>query len=182
MADEDRITITHWAILIGINFYMGDEGLQGSVRDVQMVKKYLEAATIPVDIAVLTATTPSDPRSQHPVESPDLWPTVENVIAKLQSILGKANPGYFVYIHYSGHGTRRKGSDHQPRDLALVLFDDTHSCSYLIGEVLAGCLRNIVAKELLVTVVLDCYYSGRVLRVDNVQGVGIRAIEYMAFD
>jgi Caspase domain len=131
MADEARVPITHWAVLIGINFYVGDKCLQGSVKDVQVVKQYLDAVTTLVDIAILTATTPSDPRSRNPVKSPDLWPTYKNVIARLQRVLEKA---------------RRKDSDHRPKDLTFVLFDNIHGCRYLIGEILAKCLNRMVAK------------------------------------
>ncbi|KAK0611677.1 caspase domain-containing protein [Immersiella caudata] len=154
--------------------------LQGSVRDVETVKQYLEAGPTPVDIAVLTATTPSDPGSRYPVEESALWPTRNNVIAKLKRVLDKAKGGDFVYIHYSGHGTRRKGEQftHPTGNLAFVLFDDEHGSSYLLGETLARCLYKMVGKKLRVTLVLDCCHSGSVLRAGRVQGADIRAINY----
>ncbi|KIM93226.1 hypothetical protein OIDMADRAFT_66070, partial [Oidiodendron maius Zn] len=173
---------THWAILIGINFYIGGKCLQGSVRDVQTVKQYLEAGPTPVDITILTATTPPDPGSRRPSEDPELWPTYKNVISTFVRVLEEAKAGDFVYIHYAGHGTREKSSErcaHQAGNLAFVLFeDDEHGCSYLKGPLLAGCLRKMVEKGLLVTVVLDCCYSGSVLRGGKVRGADVRAIDY----
>lgn len=182
MADEAGVATTHWAILIGINFYVGDQCLHDSVRDVEMVKQYLEAGRTPVDVAILTATSPSDPSSRRPIEDPDMWPTCKNVIARLKRVLEKAKRGDFVYIHYSGHGTRRKDAEeysHQSGNLAFVLFEDNeHGSSYLRGLDLAKCLRKMVAQGLLVTVVLDCCHSGSVLRGANIQGVGVWAIDY----
>ncbi|KAE8447332.1 hypothetical protein EG329_010890 [Mollisiaceae sp. DMI_Dod_QoI] len=182
MADEAGIPATHWAILIGINFYVDDQCLHGSVRDVEMVKQYLEAGPTPVDIAILTATTPSDPSSRRPIEDPDLWPTSKNVIASLKRVLKRAKPGDFVYIHYSGHGTRLKDAKEDakgPENLAFVLFeDDEQGTSYLRGTLFAHCLDKMVKQNLFVTVVLNCCYSGSVRRGSNIQGVGIRAVDY----
>ncbi|KAK0714197.1 caspase domain-containing protein [Lasiosphaeria miniovina] len=182
MADNNTaVAPTHWAVLIGINFYVEGRCLQGSVRDVETMKQYLEAGPTPVDIAVLTATTSSEPSSRHPIEEPALWPTRDNVIKKLKRVLEKAERGDFVYIHYSGHGTRNNdgGSTHPAGNLAFVLFEyDEHGCSYLKGPTFANCLRKMVGKGLLVTVVLDCCYSGSVLRAGSVQGADIRSIDY----
>ncbi|KAK0729585.1 caspase domain-containing protein, partial [Lasiosphaeris hirsuta] len=170
----------HWAVLIGIDFYARERCLQGSVRDVETVKQYLEAGSAPVDITILTATTPSDPSSRRPAEEPALWPTRTNVIAKLKRVLEKAKGGDFVYIHYSGHGTRRKGRQctHPAGNLAFVLFDDEYGSSYLMGEELAKCLWKMVEQKLQVTLVLDCCHSGSVLRAGRVRGADIRAINY----
>lgn len=177
MAGEASMGTTHWAVLIGINFYVGDRCLYGSVRDVETAKEYLEAGPTPVDIAILTATTPPDPGSRRPIENSNLWPTYQNVIAKLMRVLEKAKRGDFVYIHYSGHGTRIENAE--KLNLAFVLFEDNeHGSSYLRGLVFASCLLKMVTKGLLVTAVLDCCYSGSVLRDENIQGVSIRAVDY----
>ncbi|KAK3984181.1 caspase domain-containing protein [Cladorrhinum sp. PSN332] len=181
MAHEAGVAPTHWAVLIGINFYVGDRCLQGGVRDVVTVKQYLEAGPTRADIAILTATTPPDPGARYPIEEPDLWPTRDNVVAKLRRVLEEAKPGDFVYVHYSGHGTRRKvdRSTSPAGNLAFVLFEDNeHGCSYLNGNVLATCFQKMVEKGVLVTLVLDCCYSGSVLRAGTVQGADIRAIDY----
>lgn len=182
MTDTAATAVTHWAVLIGINFYVGEQCLKGSVRDVETVQQYLEAGTTPVDIAMLTATAPSDASSRRPMENPEFWPTRTKVIERLKRVLQNAKRGDFVYIHYSGHGTRRKDSEeyaHPSGNLAFVLFEDNeHSMSYLRGSDLAECLRQMVEKGLLVTIVLDCCYSGSVLRASNVHGVDVRAIGY----
>ena len=115
-----------------------------------------------------------DLNSTCPLEKPDLWPTCANVIRSLKRILEKAKPGNFVYIHYSGHGTRRSNGH-----LALILFEDTgFGSSYLMGEVLRTCLDKMVKKGFLVTLVLDCCYSGSVARGGHQRGSDVRAVAY----
>ncbi|KAM4057149.1 caspase domain-containing protein [Hirsutella rhossiliensis] len=93
MPDEPDVAASHWAILIGVNFYVGDTCLKGAVRDVEVAKQYLEAGPAPVDIAILTATTPGNPDARVPVEDPAFQPTRDNVIKKLERILRNAKEG-----------------------------------------------------------------------------------------
>jgi hypothetical protein len=73
MTDGTNTPATHWAVSVGINYYMKDRCLKGSVRDAETVKQYLETGSTPVDI--LTATTSSEPGSTRPPEKAELWPT-----------------------------------------------------------------------------------------------------------
>ena len=151
-----------------------------------MVKQYLESGLTPVDTVILTATTPPDPSSGRPIENPDLWPTKSNVVSGLSRVIERGKPRDFVYIHFSGHGTRIEkpaGPKHpNTGELALVLFEN-NGCSYLRGEVLANALRQMVKKGLFVTLVLGCCFSGSAVRYSGNHGVGIRATEYdRAFD
>lgn len=175
--------VNHWAVLVGINFYVQDRHLQGSVRDVEMVNQYLNGGPTPVDTVILTATspTPCDPSSSCPIEEPDSWPTYSNVVSALLRVIERAKPGDSVYIHFSGHGTRIKrlpvGPLKSSDQLALVLFEED-GCSYLKGEHLATALQDMVSKGLFVTLVLDCCFSGTPVRHNNSYGVGIRATDY----
>ncbi len=90
--DHDPLGSDHWS----------DEW--GSVQDAETVKHYLEEGATPVDIVILTATTPSSPSSGRPIEELKLWPTSVSVVSALKRILDKAQPEDFVYLHYSGHG------------------------------------------------------------------------------
>lgn len=173
MAAKTTTAITHWALLIGINYYVKDKSLAGAVRDAETIKEYLKAERMPADITILTATSPTDPGSTRPLEQPEFWPTSSNVIRSLKRILDEAKPGNFVYIHYSGHGTRRDDGH-----LAFVLFENNAlGSSYLMGEVLRTCLDRMVKKGLLVTLVLDCCYSGSVARATD-QRADVRAVAY----
>lgn len=84
-----------------------------------------------------------------------------------------AKGGDFVYIHYSGHGTRL------PSGLALVLLsEDGRGSRYLRGRNLASDLHNMVKKGLRVTLVLDCCFSGSVVRNSDWHGFEVRCIDY----
>jgi hypothetical protein len=159
---------SHWAVLIGINNVKGPlNALGGCIRDVQRIKKYLEARSTTTNIDTFTASAPSDPNSRHPPENPDSWPTRENVASSLRRIIDKAKPGDFVYIHYSGMGVRMEGtsnySDENTGNLALVLFDDVNGSYNLSGRYLADYLNKMLKKGLFVTLVLDCSFSGGVV-------------------
>lgn len=175
----------HWAILIGISFYK-ERPLKGCVRDVELLKDYLEKGSTPVRIVTLTATAPENSDSCHPTEKPDSWPTYDNVASCLEKTAAQAKPGDFVYIHYSGHGTQTEGtseysnSNQNTGDLALVLFDLAKGSRYLPGQKLASMLNNMVKKGLLVTLVLDCCFSGSVVRHHSLYDAGIRTIRYDA--
>lgn len=172
----------HWAVLIGINFYL-KRPLSGCVRDAQNIKQYLTAGSTGVDATILTASSPSESNLRLPAEEPKSWPTYENVISSLARVTAEAKPGDFVYIHYSGHGTQMQAttceySNKNRGDLALVLFDDVHGSRYLRGQELAGQMKNMVEKGLRVTLVLDCCFSGAVVRHSDLNGESIRGVDF----
>lgn len=182
MADNSSVSRKHWAILVGIDYYTHEKCLQGSVRDVLKVKEHLEAGLDPVNIAMLTATTPADPSSCLPLEDPHSWPTSLNFKDKLMKVIQNAKRGDLVYIHYSGHGSREMSPNQSAQklgNLALVLFhNNEHGVSYFYGDMLVSYLRKMVDNGLLVTVVFDCCFSGSVLRADDVRGASIRSVKY----
>jgi len=169
---EQHAIATHYAILIGINAYP-ESPMKGCVRDVQEIKKHLEKMPNPVHIQMFTASPTEDSYSSRPAEDPELWPTYDNVTSSLKKMTSLAKPGDFVYIHYSGHGTTitpsGESSNRSTRDLALVLLEvtDRTNMRYLRGLELAYLLRDIVEKSLTVTLVLDCCFSGSVVRKDS---------------
>lgn len=167
--DSQCTTIKHYALLIGINFYR-QKPLKGCVRDVHDISTFLTGGLNPVHIEKLTATAGNEQASAIPIEPPRYWPTYENVTSSLRRVTELASPGDFVYIHFSGHGTRgtpnRKYSNRSTGDLALVLFDQMHKdgVRYLWGPELAQLIKYMVDKELVVTLVLDCCFSASVYR------------------
>ncbi len=109
------------------------------------------------------------------IEPPQCLPTRDNVISSFQRILELASPGHQVYIHYSGHGTKRKHDN----AVALVLVNpDNFEAEYLYGTILRSAIRAMIQKRLSVTLVLDCCFSGAVLREGQQEGVDIRYIEH----
>lgn len=161
---EDQHTVpTHYAILIGINAYP-DRPLESCVRDVQMVKGCLDSKLSSVHIQTLTASN-----DDLPLEHSKSWPTCCNVTLAFEKVTSRAQPGDFVYIHYSGHATRSgpcyKLSNQSTGDLALALLNgDSSRVLSLPGPQLAGLLKSMVTKELVITLVLDCCFSASVYR------------------
>jgi hypothetical protein len=174
----------YWAILIGVGVNIDrtgqdakDRSLKGAAEDIIAVNEYLtNSLDVDINIAKLTATKLADGDvSGRAVEASELSPTYNNVIFHLQRVLKSSSPGDCVYVHYSGHGTRRS----LDKAVALALFDPGElGTKYLYGSVLRTALRRIVEKGLLVTLVLDCCFSGTVLRDHTQQDAYIRFIEH----
>ena len=170
MGNHDTI-VTHYAILIGINAY-SDRPLTGCVQDVQEIKSYFKEVLNSVYITMFTAIGGTDLKSNNLAEGPVLWPTYDNVTSAFREVTSLAKAGDFVYIHYSGHGTRTEShsefSNESTGDLAFVLFDKEKENGerYLRGLILAHLLKAMADKELVITLVLDCCFSATVYR-DN---------------
>ncbi|KAG5752147.1 hypothetical protein H9Q70_005201 [Fusarium xylarioides] len=171
---------TRWALMIGINYYPKDRHLHGSVDDVSDIRAYLEQhSATAIHTSVLTATVPKDHQStKDPPETPDERPTRANVLKQLRLIIDSAKPGDHVYVHFSGHGTQLPSDGNIGEtsfgELGLVLYENgEHGASYFRGRFLAQALKKMVDKGLVVTVALDCCFSGAVSRGDRV-----RAMEY----
>lgn len=183
MANTAHTVATYWALLIGVNFHGNQvKGLKGAVADVQAMEQYLRAHGIQ-QIEVLTSDASLDPESKLPKEASSQWPTFENVTASLERIIRMSKRGDFVYIHFSGHGTQMNAtpseySHKETGDLALVLFHQDYGVRYMQGIELAGLLEKLVAHGLLITVVLDCCFSGSVIRRNDTESSSIRAIPY----
>ncbi|KAI5918582.1 caspase domain-containing protein [Camillea tinctor] len=155
----------HFAILLGVEIprHSPDHPLRGAVEDVVAIKHYLSSSSTPTDVTVLTTQSPN---TAH-------LPTYENVVKALQHVIRCATRGDYIYIHFSGHGTRMKDG------LALVLFDPGPlSSKYLYGEVLRSAINQMVIKGMLVTLVLDCCFSGSVLRTGRAHLSEVRYIKY----
>ncbi|KAF5688746.1 hypothetical protein FDENT_4689 [Fusarium denticulatum] len=169
---------SRWALMIGINYYPKDRHLHGSVDDVSDIRAYLEQhSATAIHSSVLTATVPKDHQStKDPPETPDERPTRANVLKQLRLIIDSAKPGDHVYIHFSGHGTQLPSDGNVGEtgfgELGLVLYDNgEHGASYFRGRFLAQALKRMVDKGLVVTVALDCCFSGAVTRGDRVRAM-----------
>ncbi|KAI6087273.1 putative caspase [Hypoxylon rubiginosum] len=159
---EQHTANKHYAILIGIDSYPVAP-LTSCVRDVNTIRKCLVESPYSIDIRTFTAG------GSEPAPPLETLPTCGNVISALTSITSQAEEGDFVYLHYSGHGTRSKPcfdfSNHSTGDLALVLLKkDKSDVELLLGPMLASLLKRMVDNGLVVTVVLDCCFSASVYR------------------
>jgi hypothetical protein len=158
---------THFALLIGLNAD-SERPLKGCVRDVREISKYVNNSLVNVHTQLFTAD--DLPTASETTGQPELLATSSNVNAGLQKILSIAEPGSYVYIHYSGHGVRMQASNEfssrTTGDLALNVLEDSSQnvTTPFPGLKLAHILKDMVNKKLTVTLVLDCCFSGSVLR------------------
>ncbi|HKO98691.1 MAG TPA: caspase family protein [Pyrinomonadaceae bacterium] len=170
-----------YALLIGAEYYFPNvtpegamfDSLKGCVRDVKRIEEELlkERLKIPDErILKLHASNHAD-SPESPPEPPELWPTYDNIVKKFQEVRDMAPPGSQVYIHYSGHGGRTttkykeaKGVGGIDETLAPIDIEDMAVSRYLRDIELARLLREMAAKDLLVTLVLDSCHSGGMTR------------------
>ncbi|KAI0546015.1 caspase domain-containing protein [Xylaria curta] len=166
-------SITHHAILIGIDPYP-KRPLKSGTRDVEDIKAQIETILKDaVSISMITAS-PNLGASPNPLlltqQLPN-WPTRDNIISALEGIISRAKAGDFVYIHFSGHGSRKPcneefSNEESTGDLALVLLssEKQDQVTYIYGHELAAILKAMVDAELVITLVLDCCFSATVYR------------------
>ncbi|KAK8016717.1 caspase [Apiospora rasikravindrae] len=174
---------SHYALLVGINGYPNPKNrLNGAVRDAQEFKVLLNDSVEHASVKILTATQSEHTEAFNPSEDRECWPTYDNITAEFNRILAQAPPHSFVYVHFSGHGSHGPSGDNNAREtmpLALCVLSGEEGPKppnrYLWGSELASILKAMVDRELVVTLVLDCCFSGSVKRSDN---NGLRFLEY----
>ncbi|XP_051128831.1 metacaspase-4-like isoform X2 [Andrographis paniculata] len=134
------------AVLIGINYPGTEVELKGCVNDVRrmydcLVERFGFAEE---DIKVLIDT--DDSYTQ---------PTGRNIIDALDDLVDSAKPGDFLFVHYSGHGTRlppESGEEDDtgydecivPCDMNLITDDDFRE---IVDRVPQGCRFTIVSDS-----------------------------------
>jgi hypothetical protein len=173
MANQPAQTQNIYALLIGIDGYKPNrlyKNLKGCVRDINLVASYLlETLKIPSE-RVFKLTSPNSEVAET-IETKDLEPTYENIVAQFNAITKIAEPGEQVYIYYSGHGGRAttiypelKGADQN--DEGIVPMDIGAGGRYLLDVELATLLKRMTDKGSIVTLIMDCCHSGGVTRGD----------------
>ncbi|KAF5626319.1 caspase [Fusarium tjaetaba] len=177
MAEKKSVSPGHHAILVGIDTYPAEykASLKGCVRDTQQIRSLLEQQPFHINIQTLTATQSSDSSTTGPVEHPASLPTYDNVLRAFRDLADAAQSGDYIYIHYSGHGTRmtpkttKPFSNQHTGDLALALLgvENGDEVKPLGGYKLAVYLNAMVEKRLVVTLVLDCCFAASIYRMDR---------------
>ncbi|KAI9682838.1 MAG: hypothetical protein M1822_006328 [Bathelium mastoideum] len=177
-------TPSKWAVLIGVDFYVDPKRrLEGSVNDIEDIHAWLKQNHSPISISEFLSINENDPAQRFPSERRSAWPTYDNITQELGRITQVARPGDFVYFHFSGHGTLKPTKmgdyrDDEGSDAALVLFGNEDSDCYLRGIELARLFDDIVAKQLRLTVVLDCCHAGSISRDPQSAYTRIRGVPW----
>ncbi|KAM3683949.1 hypothetical protein ACJW31_11G004100 [Castanea mollissima] len=138
--------MTKRAVLIGCNYPDTKAELRGCINDVKrmyqcLVDKYGYSEE---DITVLIDTDKSYTQ-----------PTGKNIRRALKDLVGSAEPGDLLFVHYSGHGTRlpaEAGEDDDtgydecivPCDMNLITDDDFRD---LVDQIPEGCRLTIVSDS-----------------------------------
>lgn len=178
-------SVTRHAILIGVNspaLDPSDDPVQGSINDVRAMYEILQNETHKVNIKILAGTRQDGNSEQalNPIPG-TILPTLNNVTSIIRETRANARQGDRVYIHYSGHGTVEDPDESWlytnkfKGDLGLLLLDDEDPSKFdvLSGVRLANALNAMWRdKGLIVTLVLDCCFSGSVYRQEWQQGDG----------
>ncbi|KAJ3941076.1 uncharacterized protein N0V96_008953 [Colletotrichum fioriniae] len=168
------------ALLIGIDQYSNEwlADLRGSLSDVVTTEAFL---TQVAGISKMTKLI-SPPASPN-----DLLPTFDNITSEFKTLADEAQPGDFIYIHYSGHGTRLptafrdlKG-DNVRYDECLILTSSDGKLQHLRDVEIAFLLKQIADKGATVTFVLDCCHSGGATRGDD-KDSGVRGSEDIPYE
>lgn len=169
--------MTHWAILVGINYYgrnYSEDDLQSCVADVEVIKDFLINGPFQYNIVPLTSTKPVDDLETQPPEQSSSRATIKNFLKQFEFVEAHGKEGDNVYIHYSGHGTQRKN------DVALTFYHEKQGKQYYYGDRLASWVKKLVEKEqMLVTVVFDCCFSGATKRHG---GYEVEEVRYRAYN
>lgn len=169
------------AILIGANQYQNLAErwwLKGPANDVQLVAEYLTTSA-PVPFASENVTVLTDG-----VEG-DADPTLDAIRQAFADLTEKAEPGDFVYLHFSGHGTQApaKDPDSELDGLdELFLPVDIGPWSDKVGAVenalvddeIGGMIDALRAKGVDVWAVFDSCHSGTVTRGLEVEDDDVR--------
>ncbi|XP_057765222.1 metacaspase-4 [Salvia miltiorrhiza] len=134
------------AVLIGCNYPGTKAELKGCINDVRRMHDCLidRYGFSEDDITVLIDTDDSYKQ-----------PTGHNIRAALSDLVDSARPGDFLFVHYSGHGTRLPAETGEeddtgydecivPTDMNLITDDDFRD---LVDKVPSGCQITIVSDS-----------------------------------
>jgi hypothetical protein len=165
------------ALLIGVDFYFPNElpdgssyrSLNGCVKDVARVEAVIRGRiTLPIEVTTLTSS--NLPGQSAPPEAEALRPTYRNLKLHLDGLVGRAQAGDQVFIHYSGHGGRvltrfpdLHGEGGVDETLVPIDIGDT-STRYVRDVDLAYYLDALARKGAITTLLFDSCHSGGTTR------------------
>ncbi|WZZ69510.1 hypothetical protein YC2023_080880 [Brassica napus] len=134
------------AVLIGINYPGTEEELVGCINDVKRMHKSLVELYGFSEENIVELIDTDESKTQ---------PTGKNIRQAFWDLVGSAQPGDVLFVHYSGHGTRlppKTGEDDDtgydecivPSDINYITDDDIKE---IVGHVPKGCSFTFVSDS-----------------------------------
>ena len=161
----------NYAILVGASTYPAlkeQYWLKGPANDVALVRTYLTNEA-PVDFPQANVAVLADGIAGAPA------PTLAAIRGAFADLTAKVQPGDFVYLHFSGHGTQAPSAHPEteldgldelflPVDIGKWSDDAGHVENALVDDEVGTMLDALTAKGADVWVVFDSCHSGTVTR------------------
>jgi thermitase len=142
------------ALLIGIDDYINVRDLHGAVNDVDRVK------------TVLTGRFGFEPGNVTVLRNAQA--TRAAMLAAFETLIKQAQANDVVYVHYSGHGSRRLDDSNDEEDgwdETIVPHDSREPGIFdITDDEMNGIMTRLAAKTRNVTLILDSCYSGSATR------------------
>jgi len=145
---------TRRALLIGINEYKPEnvewrlKNLQGCVNDVNLMRETIKQQRFgfsDYNISILLNTDASR----------------QNIINALEELASVSQKGDIIFFYYSGHGSQWKNTrEPDGYDETMVPADAYGGAADIRDVELKKLLNNILAKDVTLTVIMDCCHSG----------------------
>ena len=161
----------NFAILVGASTYQNlkeQYWLKGPANDVTLVRTYLTTAA-PVHFDAANVTVLADGIAGAPA------PTLAAIRGAFADLTARVQPGDFVYLHFSGHGTQAPTAHPEteldgldevflPVDVGVWKDDTSGVENGLVDDEIGTMLDALTAKGADVWVVFDSCHSGTVTR------------------
>ncbi|KAI1421680.1 peptidase C14, caspase domain-containing protein [Xylaria sp. FL1777] len=146
------------ALLIGVNYYNTDHELQGCINDSINVREFLinDRGFSPSghDMVIMS----DDPEN----EGTPFYPTGANILAAINWLVTRNQPGDILWLSYSGHGSQVRNDDgDRPSG-----FDDTICPVDFLqnGQITSENLHRAIVSPMnpacRLTILFDCCHSG----------------------
>ncbi|KAI0430329.1 peptidase C14, caspase domain-containing protein [Xylaria sp. FL1042] len=146
------------ALLIGINYFNTDHELQGCINDSANVREFLvnDRGFSPSQHDMVMMS--DDPEN----EGTPFYPTGANILAAINWLVTRNQPGDILWLSYSGHGSQVRNEDSdRPSG-----FDDTICPVDFLenGQITSETLHRAIVSPMnpacRLTVLFDCCHSG----------------------
>jgi hypothetical protein len=142
------------ALLIGIDDYIHVRDLRGAVNDVERVK------------TVLTGRFGFEPDNVTVLRNAQA--TRAGMLAAFETLISQAQTNDVVFVHYSGHGSRRLDDSNDEEDgwdETIVPHDSREPGIFdITDDEMNGIMTRLTAKTRNVTLILDSCHSGSATR------------------